>query len=279
MQLAFTLKLVGVAYGFVDGGYFRSAIREVIGTVFDVPTVPVDYGQIMTLLSSAGERPQKIFYYDCIGPGSGSEGESSETGTANDAVEQIRSLPGFHVQLGTLRGGRRPRQKEVDVFLATDMLMHAFNRNMDHVHLLAGDLDFRPAIDALVRMGVWVTLHAHHRSYSKDLGWASDQFHHLNSDRLMKLTTGEFREKHKLPDRQGYTPEHFSGKDSKHKGKTLSGATVEVWNDPPRRTFIATVSHVANPYSFALPELTTLLRFLDVELGKVVYEEKETRKK
>jgi uncharacterized LabA/DUF88 family protein len=64
-----------------------------------------------------------------------------------DEFNAIRSLPGFHVRLGTLSGtGKRLRQKEVDVQLAVDMLTQAFAKNMNRATLIAGDLDFRPVV-------------------------------------------------------------------------------------------------------------------------------------
>jgi hypothetical protein len=57
------------------------------------------------------------------------------------------ALSGVHVRLGTVTGKRR-RQKEVDILLATDMLTHGFNGNMKTAVLLSGDLDFRPIIEA-----------------------------------------------------------------------------------------------------------------------------------
>ena len=62
-----------------------------------------------------------------------------------DEFNSIRSLAGFHVIEGTLSA---KRQKEVDVALAVDMLTHAFNHNMGWAHLIAGDLDFRPLVQA-----------------------------------------------------------------------------------------------------------------------------------
>ena len=68
--------------------------------------------------------------------------------------DQIQSVPGFHVRLGTVVGSkpRRLRQKEVDVQLAVDMLIHASRKNMSSATLITGDLDFRPVVRSLGRV-------------------------------------------------------------------------------------------------------------------------------
>jgi uncharacterized LabA/DUF88 family protein len=61
------------------------------------------------------------------------------------------------MRLGSLRGApKKRRQKEVDVLLAADMLTHGYDGNMDKAILIAGDLDFRRVVEALVRRGVFV---------------------------------------------------------------------------------------------------------------------------
>ena len=104
----------------------------------------------------------KVFYYDAV-PAQ-EHGEELEVWIERikpqtDEFAKIRSLPGFHVQLGDLRG--RPgnqRQKRVDVQIAVDMLLHTFRKNMDRCTMLAGDIDFQPLIEALIREGMFVDL-------------------------------------------------------------------------------------------------------------------------
>ncbi|MBD2254416.1 NYN domain-containing protein [Nostoc parmelioides] len=50
-------------------------------------------------------------------------------------------------------GKAKKEQKEIDIMIAVDMLTHSFQKNMDEATLLAGDLDFKPLIDALVLNG------------------------------------------------------------------------------------------------------------------------------
>jgi hypothetical protein len=119
--------------------------------------------------------------------------------------EKIRSLRGVHLQLGTLTGSRRGRQKEarrqkeVDVLLAVDMLTHGFNRNMSRAILLSGDLDFRPVVEALVRGGVFVEVWYEKSTVSKDLYWAADLGYPLYWNILYSWSTDAFIADHQLP--------------------------------------------------------------------------------
>jgi len=108
------------------------------------------------------------------------------------------------VRLGTLTGRRRrhkePRQKEVDVLLAVDMLTHGFNKNMTRAALLAGDLDFRPVVEALVRAGIFVEVWYEKRSGSKYLFWAADQGRPIEWHTLYYWNTDAFQMDHKFPE-------------------------------------------------------------------------------
>lgn len=100
-------------------------------------------------------------YYDCLDDAQ-KDGESKSAFDARvesqrTYLSKIGSLPGVHLRTGTVMGRQR-RQKEVDVLLAVDMLTHGSNGSMGQAVLLAGDLDFRPVVDALVRTGVYVVV-------------------------------------------------------------------------------------------------------------------------
>jgi uncharacterized LabA/DUF88 family protein len=98
-------------------------------------------------------RPFRTFFYNCLDNLQREKETKAEFEARVQRQEQyfarIRSTRAVHLRSGTLTGHRRRRQKEVDVLLAVDMLTHGFNRNMTHATLLAGDLDFRPIVEAL----------------------------------------------------------------------------------------------------------------------------------
>ncbi len=95
----------------------------------------------------------RTYFYDCLDDlkkESESEAEfKSRVEAQNNSFERMHSRRGLHLRLGTLKGGRRRTQKEVDILLAVDMLTHGFNRNMTHAILISGDLDFRMLYGAI----------------------------------------------------------------------------------------------------------------------------------
>ncbi len=183
-------------YLFIDGGYLQEIYSSAIKAVFGVA------GELAVWNIVDHIRPFRTYYYDCLD-------DTRKDGETPVAFEQrlksqesyssaIGSLPGVHVRLGTVTGRRR-RQKEIDVLLAVDMLTHGFNRNMTRAALLAGDLDFRPVVDALVRAGVFVEVWYEKKSASKDLCWAADQGRPINWKMLYDWSSEGFRASHQLP--------------------------------------------------------------------------------
>lgn len=146
-------------YLFVDGAYLRARHAEALNSVFG-ETADLHLADLRTIFPGPIQR---VYYYDSLHD-IPKAGETAEQLTARVESQQkffdeIQSYEGFHVRLGSLSGtSRRFRQKEVDILLAVDALDHAFRRNMSEVTLLAGDLDFAPLVEALVRLGVWVEI-------------------------------------------------------------------------------------------------------------------------
>lgn len=122
---------------------------------------------------------EKVFYYDAIPV-------KSEEETDEEYENRIKSIAALHDKLSEINGfrvyegdarkrrGRGLEQKKVDVMIAVDMLTHTIRRNMDRTGLLAGDLDFKPLLDALVNEGMYVTLVYPPRATSSELRAAAD---------------------------------------------------------------------------------------------------------
>jgi hypothetical protein len=79
------------------------------------------------------------------------------------------------------------------------MLTHAFNRNMTRAVLIAGDLDFRPIIEALVRLGVFVEVWYEKKSASKDLYHAADYAREFLWIQLYHWGDTKFKSENPLP--------------------------------------------------------------------------------
>jgi uncharacterized LabA/DUF88 family protein len=189
-------------YLFIDGEYLRQIHRDVMQDFFGADG-DIDFSAI-----KRDARAIRALVYDSIDDEQ-REGESEETRVARIAplerfYARARALSGVHVRLGTVVGKRgrkkkEPRQKEVDILLATDMLTHGFNGSMGKAVLLSGDLDFRPVVETLVRHGVFVEVWYHRSSIAEDLPGAADFGRELRLRQLHSWNTEAFQRAYQLP--------------------------------------------------------------------------------
>lgn len=149
-------------YAFIDGNYLRRAYEDTMRKFFpDANGSNIELVMIKHYLQAS-----KVFYYDSV------DTDAPDAVWRAAAMESISAIDGFHVRKGTI--SKKGKQKQVDVQLAVDALTHAFNKNFWHVSLIAGDLDFKPLVDALIQLGIHV--HVYYESYSgaKPLYLAAD---------------------------------------------------------------------------------------------------------
>lgn len=117
-------------YVFVDGAYLRRVADALIGEMFSVPA-ELD----LRTLQGVGPNVRRVFYYDCLNDVQRENEPAVEFTNRVNAqqatFDEIQSLEGFHVRLGSLSGSHRKlRQKKVDVLLAVEALDHAVRGNM-----------------------------------------------------------------------------------------------------------------------------------------------------
>ena len=72
--------------------------------------------------------------------------------------------------------------------LAVQMMEHAFRGNMNKAVLLSGDLDFRPLVESLVRLGLFVEVAADLKHISPELIHSADSYKRLSIDEYFNLT-------------------------------------------------------------------------------------------
>jgi uncharacterized LabA/DUF88 family protein len=186
-MMADNLLMAETAYLFIDGAYLRESYDQAIRRVFGSATEGnLDlYKTVDWLRKPSPYIIRRVFYYDCL-QDIRKERESEEefklkVEKQQARFDQIQALRGFHVRLGSLSGSaKKIRQKKVDVSLAVDALDHAFRKNMAGCYLLAGDLDFAPLVESLVRLGTWVEVVYDPRSAAKELYKAADGSYPLN---------------------------------------------------------------------------------------------------
>ena len=188
-----------ISYLFIDGAYLRNVIERLHAEVFTNARPQLAHQQI------TGSHT-KVFYYDC--PPAKRQQETDEQLQARmdeqlNLYDKLRELRGWHVYEGVVkRTGEQAKQKEVDILIAVDMLTHAHRRNMHTVSFLAGDQDFRPLIDALVRDGMFVELIYDPASISKELAEAADSRVPLNPYTIFNWLEPAFQAANPLPERQ-----------------------------------------------------------------------------
>lgn len=200
-----------VSYLFIDGGYLRGVVESFAQNCFDSSQVPLDYAQF-----AAGFT--KVFYYDCLAPRRPQENEehyAARMATQNAQFRTLHSLRGWHVVEGVVkRSGKRARQKEIDILIAVDMLTHTYRRNMHRVAFVAGDQDFRPLVEAVVREGMFIELWYERSSASAELIAAADAHRSLDAYAMYNVLDRRYQKHHPFPERSGQP------------GKSIDGATL-----------------------------------------------------
>ena len=209
-------------YIFIDGGYLRRAHAQTVEKWFGfeaplhLPFAIHKFAQlsnrpdsleVQVIYSNGGET--QAFYYDCLDEerkeAETEQGFNCRLREQEERLRALRDLNNCHIRLGTLKGPKRRRQKEVDVLMAVDMMAHAARNNMGKAVLVAGDLDFRPAVEALVQMGIVVHIIAG-KYVAKELTWAASSFNELSFRDFYNFTDLTEKRLRPLPSVQDYIP-------------------------------------------------------------------------
>ncbi|HBB87286.1 MAG TPA: hypothetical protein DC047_06695 [Blastocatellia bacterium] len=155
------------------------------------------------------ERTITAFYYDCLVDekklNQTSEDHEKQVEQQSRRLEELREVDDCHIRLGSLKGPKR-KQKEVDVLIAVDMMAHAARGNMDKAILVTGDLDLRPAVEALVQLGVSVKIVAYDKTTSTELTWAASAYRRLGFEDLYGWTVAQTRAEFPLPRKKDFLP-------------------------------------------------------------------------
>jgi uncharacterized LabA/DUF88 family protein len=144
-----------VDYLFVDGAALDRAVAQISERYLGPnASASVVYPALANGFS-------KMFYYDGFpvqDPAESPADFAVRFDEAKTRFDRVRGIDRVHLYLGDKRGRKQGRQKKVDVMITVDMLNHTIRGNMQKATLLAGDIDFEPLLDALVREGMFVTL-------------------------------------------------------------------------------------------------------------------------
>jgi len=184
-------------YLFIDGEYLRQRHREAMQEFFGVD------GELELSPMMEQARASRAYFYDAIDYTRRTHESEKEWEARVLSQDQffayVRSLYGFHVRPGSVRSGKRREQKEVDVLLAVDMLTQGFKGSMGKAVLVAGDVDFRPVVEELVRHGVFVEVWYHRSSFAQELPGAADFGREIQFGQLHSWNTETFKRSHRIP--------------------------------------------------------------------------------
>jgi len=201
-------------YLFIDGGYLRSKFAAYTKRYYNLESLPDLAGLYEAMSGQHGPTRhdiEKIFYYDCVPESNPAASPSSSHSTTvridEQYVSEIRAKPRWHVREGRLVGERARglRQKRVDILLTVEMLSHAFAKNMSRAILIAGDDDFTPLVNELLRHGIFVELWSDPLAPAQHLADSADEFRPMRIWFYWRLMPPEERTKHPFPDFHGTT--------------------------------------------------------------------------
>lgn len=226
-------------YLFIDGQYLRQRHKEAMQTFFGVD------GDLELSPMMQQARATRAYFYDAIDyvrlPDETDKAWEARVGSLEEFFAYVRSLDGFHVRPGSVKRGKKRDQKEVDVLLAVDMVTLGFNGSMSKAVLVAGDVDFRPAVEELVRHGVVVHVWYHGSSFAQELPAAADFGREIRFRDLYSWNTESFQDSHRIP-HDAENIGHHQGPPVKigsaagcavdiHQTETLAGPMFHLWVD------------------------------------------------
>jgi uncharacterized LabA/DUF88 family protein len=199
-------------YCFIDGGYLREQFKNEAEFFFEKDKLP-EFGSLE--LDKICPTATRTFYYDCrdsLDSAVSKKGGKLILTEEEVIFRRFRRAKNCHVKLGTLKGkGRKRRQKEVDVLIVVDLLTQAHRGNFQKAVLIAGDMDFRPALNSLVDSGVEVELWCRKENVAEELVGAADTVKELDM-RDFITWIDSWRHEDSFPAvTYEELPEHFSG--------------------------------------------------------------------
>lgn len=145
---------------FLDGGYLDKVLR------LDFPGRRIDYEKLVNAMAVPDEM-LRAYYYHCMPYRSNpqTDEERERYSRMHRFTTKLAYLPRFEIRLGRLvRRGTTDEgeplfvQKRVDCMVGVDMALLAGKRHVTRIALLTGDSDLIPAVEAIKREAVLVTL-------------------------------------------------------------------------------------------------------------------------
>ncbi len=167
--------------GFIDGSNLLIELSKEVGTDFradkpPLPAISIAIRLISHLFQGEGKIPIRKYWF------------ASYQGSEKDQIlyaKELRRLTFEPVLFKKHKG----KEKGVDIALATEMLVNAFNQNYDIGVLVAGDKDYAGLVKEVKRYGPIIHGAFFKRGLSEDLSLAVDDFSDIIKDQNIKFNS------------------------------------------------------------------------------------------
>src|SRR3989344_606273 len=164
---------------FIDGGYFNKIIKKHFGSV------SLNYLKLSDKICSDLELARlRTYFYHCLPIVRKDDSlDLIRHSEMQKFLTKLKRLPRFEIKLGRLQLiGNQFKQKMVDVLMSLDITNMAYENQIQHAILIAGDADFIPAIKKSKDYGIIVHLYYHPSSVHNELLDEVDELNEINND-------------------------------------------------------------------------------------------------
>lgn len=164
---------------FIDRGYFNKILKN------NFNKADINYLKLCELISNELnlKRLRTYYYHSLLLVRENNSSDKEKHLNMQRFLSNIKRLPRFEVKLGKLQYiNGQFRQKMVDVLMSLDIVNMCFNKQIEHVILIAGDSDFVPAIKRAKDNGAIVHLFYHPSSAHTELLDEIDEMHPISED-------------------------------------------------------------------------------------------------
>lgn len=164
---------------FVDGSNLLATVARVIDVEYNVNKPPIEAYQLCAMIVNVMckrisddakfhefKRIRTYWFGSCRG--------------SEDDINQIKSDIRHLDMEPMIFKQHHHKEKRVDIAIAREMLLHAFNRNYDLGILVAGDEDYLDLVNDLKRIGTRIIGGFFRESLSPSLELTFDNFHELH---------------------------------------------------------------------------------------------------
>jgi len=166
---------------FIDGGYINKVLRAYFNEH------KIDYLKLSEKICGDLKLTRlRTYFYHCL-PLVRENNPLDITKQANmeKFLSRLKRLPRFEVKLGKLQIiGNQFRQKMIDVLMSLDIANMSYEKQVQHIILIAGDSDFVPAIKKAKDLGIIVHLYYHPSSVHNEILDEVDELHQINQTLL-----------------------------------------------------------------------------------------------